>query len=158
MWAASFFYYTLGNTAATTCTLSNGKQEATSSVQGVLKEFSDVFSEPKTLPPLRENHNHPVILKEGADLVNLRPYRHPSIQEDEIEKQVKGLLESGVIRESSSPFASPIALVKKKDGSWRMCIDYQELNKLTVKNKYPIPLVDELLDELKDARWFTKQD
>lgn len=76
----------------------------------------------------------------------------------EIEKQIKEMLNSGIIQKSSSSFASPIILVKKKDGTWRMCVNYRKLNDVKVKNKYPIPLIDELLDELKNAKWFTKLD
>lgn len=68
------------------------------------------------------------------------------------------MLQNGVIRPSANPYASPILLVKKKDGSWRFCIDYRHLNSIIVKNKHPMPVVEELLDELIEASWFTKLD
>ena len=66
------------------------------------------------------------------------------------------MLESGVVRSSQSPYSSPIVLVKKKDGTWRMCVDYRELNKCTNKDKFSIPIIEELLDELYRSRYFSK--
>ena len=77
---------------------------------------------------------------------------------DEIEKTIKELLELGYIQPSSNPFASSVVLVKKKDGILRMCIDYRALNKKTIKNRYPIPRIDELMDELQGAKYFSKID
>jgi hypothetical protein len=68
------------------------------------------------------------------------------------------MLQQGIIQPINSPFASPILLVKKKDGTWRFCVDYRHLNNITVKNKYPLPVVHELLDELYGSKWFTKLD
>jgi hypothetical protein len=84
------------------------------------------------------------------------PYRHPNKYKDEIEKSIKELLDMGHIKPSSNPFSSSVVLVKKKDGTMCMCIDFRELNKKTIKYRYPIPRIDELLDELHGAVYFTK--
>ncbi|XP_048570454.1 uncharacterized protein LOC125551359 [Triticum urartu] len=126
-------------------------------IQKVVDDFADVFSEPKGLP-LRRACDHKIPLIPRAQLVNIRPYRHKPEHKTEIEKQVEELLRSGVIQRSTSPFSSPVILVKKKDGTWRLCIDYRQLNALTVIAKFPVPVIEELLDELHGAAWFSKLD
>jgi len=126
-------------------------------VVAILRDYEDVFQEPKGLPPHRAQ-DHSITLHEGAQLVSVRPYRYPFYQREEIEKIVQELLYSGVIRPSHNPFSSPVLLVRNADGTWRMCMDYRALNKVTVKDKFPIPVVDELLDELWGAQIFSKLD
>ncbi|XP_020184893.1 uncharacterized protein [Aegilops tauschii subsp. strangulata] len=127
------------------------------SVQSVLTDFADVFAEPKGLPPQRR-YDHAITLVDDARPANSRPYRYSPLQKDEIERQVQEMLQSGVIEHSMSPFAAPVMLVKKKDDTWRFCVDYRRLNDATVKNKFPLPIVDELLDELAGAAFFSKLD
>ena len=124
----------------------------------LLESFSDVFSEPTALPAFREGFDHQIPLQSGSNPVNLRPYRYSSLQKDAIDEMLKEMLQQGIIQCSSSPYASPIVLVKKKDGSWRLYVDYRGLNNQTVKDKYPIPLLEDLLDELGGAKYFTKLD
>jgi hypothetical protein len=126
------------------------------SISAVLGELQDVFQDPSE-PPHRE-YDHSIPLLPGAMPVNSRPYKYSPLHKDEIERQVKSLLQSGLITPSSSPFASPVLLVQKKDGSWRFCVDYRRLNNITVKNKFPMPLIDEILDELQGARYFSRLD
>lgn len=126
-------------------------------IQHVLDEFDDVFREPVGLPPQRAcDHRIPLI--PGAQSVNIRPYRHKPDLKDEIDAQVIELLRTGIIQRRTGPFASPVILVKKKDGTWRLYIDYKQLNALTCVNKYPVPVIEELLDELHGAVWFSKLD
>ncbi|GKA68739.1 hypothetical protein Tco_0768656 [Tanacetum coccineum] len=123
----------------------------------LLHKYGELVVVPKTLPPHRK-HNHKIPLQDNTKPINIRPYRHPSTQKDAIEEIDKELLESRVIRTSHNPFSSPIVMVKKKDGSLRMRLDYRELNKQTVKDKFPIPIIKKLIDELFGAQVFAKLD
>ncbi|KAH0760050.1 hypothetical protein KY290_023543 [Solanum tuberosum] len=126
-------------------------------VQEVINQYVEVFAEPKSLLPMR-SLGHAIPLKPGAMPVSLRPYRYNYNQKDELEKQVNEMLTSGVIQPSQSPFSSPALLVKKKDSTWRFCVDYRGLNDITIKDKYPILIMDDLLDELCGAVIFSKVD
>ena len=123
----------------------------------MLDRFSKVFEVPTGLPLIR-GHKHQLVLKDGTPPVCERPYKNPYFQKSEIEKTVHELLELGSIQASQSPFSLPVLLVRKADGSWRVCIDYRALNKATIKNKFPIPVVNELLDELTGSTIFSKLD
>ncbi|XP_061357491.1 uncharacterized protein LOC133301814 [Gastrolobium bilobum] len=113
----------------------------------ILLQHQSVFSIPKELPPFRDTV-HAIHLEPGCKPVNVRPYRYGHHQKEEIEQQVSDLLASGFIKPSNSPYSSPILLVRKQDQSWRMCVDYQALNKITIRDRFPMPTIDELMDEL----------
>lgn len=116
-----------------------------------------MFKELQGLPPLR-SYDHHIQLHSATQPTNARPYKYPYYQNEEIEKLVKEMLKVGIIQPNQSPYASPIFLVRKVDESWRMCIDYQTLNKDTIKVKFPIPNITKLLDELNGSEFFFKLD
>jgi hypothetical protein len=116
-----------------------------------------VFELPKGLPPPRDC-DHQIPLIPDACPVQMRPYRYAPALKTEIEKQVTEMLDSGIIQHSKSPFASSVILVRKKDNTYRFCVDYRHLNALTAKTKFSVPVIDEFLDELHGAAWFSTLD
>src|SRR4051812_28990007 len=124
----------------------------------VVCEFPDVFPEDVTsLPPEREVE-FSIDLVPGTAPVSIAPYRMSPAELRELKSQLEELIAKHFIRPSVSPWGAPVLLVKKKDGSMRLCIDYRQLNKVTIKNKYPLPRIDDLLDQLKGACVFSKID
>uniref|UniRef100_A0A803QSA3 Reverse transcriptase n=1 Tax=Cannabis sativa TaxID=3483 RepID=A0A803QSA3_CANSA len=124
----------------------------------VVKEFLDVFPEElPRLPPQREI-DFVIDLIPGAEPVLKAPYRMAPTELKELKIQLQGMLDLGFTRPSVSPWGAPVLFVKKKDGTLRMCIDYRELNKLTIKNKYPLPRIDDLFDQLQGKTVFSKID
>lgn len=136
----------------------SGEKDDSGALQKLLSSFSDIFEEPSSLPPYREGFNHKIPLEAGENNVILRPYRYSALQKDSLDKMIREMLDQGIIQYSSSPYASPIVLVKKKYGSWRLCVDYRGLNKQTIKDKYLIPLLEDLLYELGGSKYFSKLD
>jgi hypothetical protein len=117
----------------------------------VVCEYPDVFSlDYSGLPPQREVE-FGIECVPGTNPISKAPYRMASPELKELKEQLQELLDKGFIRPSISPWGAPVLFVKKKDGSMRMCIDYRELNKVTIKNRYPLPRIDDLLDQLQGA-------
>ncbi|GKA10586.1 putative reverse transcriptase domain-containing protein [Tanacetum coccineum] len=124
----------------------------------IVRDFPEVFPEELSgLPPTRQVEFQ-IDLMPGAAPVARAPYRLAPSEMKELSEQLQELSDKGFIRPSSSPWGAPVLFVKKKDGSFRMCIDYQELNKLTVKNRYPLPRIDDLFDQLQGSSVYSKID
>ncbi|GJV69591.1 putative reverse transcriptase domain-containing protein [Tanacetum coccineum] len=124
----------------------------------VVRDFLEVFPEDFLGLPLTRRVEFHIELIPGAAPVARAPYRLAPAEMKELAEQLKELSDKGFIRPSSSPWGAPILFVKKKDGSFRMCIDYRELNKLTVKNRYPLPRIDDLFDQLQGSSIYSKID
>jgi hypothetical protein len=124
----------------------------------VVREFADVF--PNELPGMPPDRNVEFVieLQPGTAPISKRPYRMPPMELGALKTQLQELLDKGYIRPSSSPWGCPALFVKKKDCSSRLCVDYRPLNAVTIKNKYPLPRIDVLLDQLAGAKVFSKSD
>nr|GEY50628.1 putative reverse transcriptase domain, aspartic peptidase domain protein [Tanacetum cinerariifolium] len=126
--------------------------------QPIVSEFPDVFpDELPGIPPVREVEFN-IELIPGAEPISKAPYRMAPVELKELKDQLQELLERGFTRPSVSPCGAPVLFVKNKDGSMRLCIDYRELNKITIRNRYPLPRIDDLFDQLQGAMHFSKID
>jgi hypothetical protein len=124
----------------------------------IVKEYHDVFPEELPgMPPHREIE-FVIDLAPGTAPIAKRPYRMAATELAELKSQLNELEQKGYIKPSSSPWGAPVLFVKKKDGSMRLCVDYRALNEVTVKNKYPLPRIDDLFDQLKGSMYFSKID
>ncbi|KAJ9544764.1 hypothetical protein OSB04_024471 [Centaurea solstitialis] len=124
----------------------------------VVRDYPEVFPEDLvSLPPDREIEFR-IDLVPGATPIAKAPYRLAPSELKEMLAQLQELLDKGFIRPSTSPWGAPVLFLKKKEGTMRMCIDYRELNKVTIKNKYPLPRIDDLFDQLQGAKFFSKID
>ncbi|KAL0551582.1 hypothetical protein IC582_010671 [Cucumis melo] len=138
--------------------MDTGEVDVSLSLEPVVSDYPDVFSEELPgLPPHREIE-FAIELEPGTIPISRAPYRMAPAELKELKVQLQKLLDKGFIRPSVSPFGAVVLFVKKKDGSMRLCIDYRELNKVTVKNRYPLPKIDDLFDQLQGATVFSKID
>ena len=124
----------------------------------IVKEFPDVFPDDISgLPPDRVIE-FVIELIPGTELISIPPYRMAPAELKELKAQLEEFLSKGFIRPSTSPWGAPVLFIKKKDGSLRLCIDYRQLNRATIRNQYPLPRIDELFDQLQGSRVYSKID
>lgn len=124
------------------------------SVSDLLHNCDDIFEAPAALPPSRPAFDHIIPLKDYNVPLNLRPYRYSIAQKDMVGKLVNELLKHDIIQHNTNPYVSPRMLFKKKNGSWRLCVEYRRLNSSTLKGRLHIPLIEDLMDELGGATTF----
>ena len=124
----------------------------------VVNEFFDVF--PEDLPGLLPDREieFEIELAPGTEPISITPYRMAPVELRELKVQMEELLSKGFVKTSISPWGAPVLFVKKKDGSLHLCIDYRQLNKVTIQNQYPFPRIDDLFDQLQGAKVFSKID
>lgn len=125
----------------------------------IIRKFSDVFPEelPSGLPP-QTNIDHKIDINPGSDTPHQRLYRMSDEELKVLREKLKKLIELGYIRPSISPYGAPVLFAKKKDGSFRMCVNYRGLNSITIRNRQALPRIDEMLDRLYKAKYFTSLD
>jgi hypothetical protein len=139
------------------CVLNQKKAIALEDIR-VVREYPDVF--PTELPGMPPDHDIEFLIELllGTPPISKRPYRMPINELVELKKQIAELQAKGFIRPSSSPWGAPVLFVEKKDGTQQMCVDYRSLNEVTIKNKYPLPRIEDLFDQMKGASVFSKID
>jgi hypothetical protein len=138
--------------------LNKPKDQNTVENTTVVKDYPEVFSAELTTLPSSREVEFTIDLVLGAEPVSRTPYRMAPTELKELKQQLEELLRQGYIKPSVSPWGAPVLCVKKKDGTLRLYIDYRGLNTLTIKNKYPLPLIDELFDQLQGSCWYSKMD
>jgi hypothetical protein len=124
----------------------------------ILREYKYVFPEEIPCLPPRRDIEFSIELVPGVVLMSRAPYRMSTLELVELKLQLKDMLEKGYIRPSVPPWGAPAFLVKNKDGTLKLCIDYRQLNKMTIKNKYPLPRIDDFFEQLRGATIFSKID
>jgi hypothetical protein len=122
----------------------------------VVREFTDVFSEELPSFSLERELEFTIDLKPRTELITRTPYWMSTLELQDLKMQLKNLLDLWLICPSVSPWGAPIIFIRKKDGSWRLCIDYRQLNKETIKNQYPLPRIDDFFDQMKGGTMFSK--
>jgi hypothetical protein len=124
----------------------------------VVNEFPNVFPEELSGMPPDRDIEFVIELKPGTTLIYKTAYRMATLELAELKEYIKELLEKGFIRPSSSPWGAPVIFVPKKDGTQRLCVYYRALNEVSIKNKYPLPRIDDMFDQLRGACVFSKID